>query len=160
MFITIEAISKKQKMTDRGEAISLGIKSKEYGDRWLNGWQNEISRNWKKGDKVEVIIEEKGQYLNFKALKPSVAPTPNYQSSQPKQDVNWDKISWGKCKHAFLVVLMEKGIDLGKAEKIAETWADASMRKLGQPEMKDFGQGDELDQMPFDDEFEVENIPF
>jgi hypothetical protein len=72
-----------------------------------------------------------------------------YSPTPTKEEPNWDKISWGKCKHAFLVELLKMGYTLQDAEPLAEQWADASMRKLGQPEMKDFGQGLELNQVPF-----------
>lgn len=44
-------------------------------------------------------------------------------------DVDWDKISWGKCKHAFLIELLKMGKSLNEAELEAEMWADASMRR-------------------------------
>jgi len=54
---------------------------------------------------------------------------------EPKTD--WDKISWGKCKHAYLVeaykvyVLKDNGLaDLNLIERCAEEWADMSMRRI------------------------------
>lgn len=55
--------------------------------------------------------------------------TTNFTVKQPIKETDWDKISWGKCKHAFLVELMKIGTALEQAEPIAENWADASMRK-------------------------------
>ena len=46
----------------------LGLKAQEYGDRWISGFGNRTNQNWKEGDQVEVEIEEKGQYLNFKTI--------------------------------------------------------------------------------------------
>lgn len=86
--------------------------------------------------------------------KPGQVPTP--PSRPPKLDVNWDKISWGKCKHAYLVEAY-KGVniyggdeDLEAIERRAEQFADMSMRKLGQPGIKDYGQGEEVDQIPYE----------
>jgi hypothetical protein len=64
---------------------------------------------------------------------PKASVGPQYQKTFNKQapikETDWDKISWGKCKHAFLVELMKIGTTLEQAEPIAENWADASMRK-------------------------------
>lgn len=43
----------------------LSIQTKEYGDKWISGFQNKSNQNWKEGDTVEIIIKENGQYLNF-----------------------------------------------------------------------------------------------
>ena len=46
------------------------------------------------------------------------------------ENEKWDKISWGKCKHAYLLKAFNEGSVLEDVEKLAEEWADASMRKL------------------------------
>jgi hypothetical protein len=80
---------------------------------------------------------------------------PTYQQTtyqQPKEEKpNWEKISVGKCKHGFLIEAFKLGIDLKTAEPLAEEWAKASMRLLDEPSMRNFGKGDELDQIPFPD---------
>ncbi len=48
----------------------LGIKTKEYGDKWLSGFGNQFNKNWREGNVVEVDVEQKGEYLNFKGLIP------------------------------------------------------------------------------------------
>jgi len=85
---------------------------------------------------------------------------PNSQNSTdltytaPKQR-NYDKENFGKCKHAFLVELMKKYYNeedpeaLAMFEKNAEKWAKMSMRKLGEPEVKNYGNGDISNQSPF-----------
>jgi len=79
----------------------------------------------------------------------------NSSNSAPSEP-NWDKISWGKCKHAFLVEAFknysnkpEADSDLKRIEQVAEQWADMSMRRLGEPQLKDFGNGEVADQVPF-----------
>ena len=42
------------------------IKTQEHNDRWLNGFGNQENAQWQIGQQVEIIIEENGQYLNFK----------------------------------------------------------------------------------------------
>jgi len=64
-------------------------------------------------------------------------PTPT-PAIQTKENVNWDKISFGKCKHAFLVEAFKKFVETGITdkeywEKEAEIWAKMSMRKLDEP---------------------------
>jgi hypothetical protein len=49
----------------------VGIQTEQHGKRWLSGfaYQGSPILNWKSGDEVEIEIEEKGQYLNFKLPK-------------------------------------------------------------------------------------------
>ena len=47
----------------------LGVKAKEHGDKWLSGFGNSKNSGWKEGDQVEVIVEQKGEYLNFSMPK-------------------------------------------------------------------------------------------
>ena len=74
MILTIQKISRKDKETVNGLKLSVGILTEEYKDKWLNGWGDSTNAIWKIGDKVEAVVEQKGQYLNFKAIKPSVPP--------------------------------------------------------------------------------------
>ena len=67
------------------------------------------------------------QYQKTFTPNQSIGSSINFKGN--KENVDWDKISWGKCKHAFLVELMKIGTTLEQAEPIAENWADASMRK-------------------------------
>jgi len=113
MILNILSISRKPKQTQYGEKISVGLKTKEYGEKWLNGWQDEVNVNWQKGQAVEATVEQNGDWLNFKAIKPSVNPeaittsqpqnTSTSQTGAKKEQLNvdWDKISWGKCKTLF-----------------------------------------------------------
>lgn len=48
--------------------VSILIDSPEYAEKWLSGFGNDITNSWKVGDKVDIQITEKGQYLNFKPL--------------------------------------------------------------------------------------------
>jgi mannose-6-phosphate isomerase class I len=50
--------------------------------------------------------------------------------------VNWDRVSWGKCKTLFLVEAFKKDIPLDKAEPMAELWATASMQSLAEVNAK------------------------
>ena len=44
----------------------VSIKTREHGEKWISGFGNAGNANWREGDTVEVFIEEKGEYLNFK----------------------------------------------------------------------------------------------
>lgn len=58
-------------MTNTGKPYSkMNLKAKEYGDRYISGFANQSNEKWKAGDVVEVIIEQKGEYLNFKNPTP------------------------------------------------------------------------------------------
>jgi hypothetical protein len=65
--VTITSAIRKEKTSTRtGKPFtSLGIKTVEYGDKWLSGFGNANNAHWKEGSKVEIIVEEKGEYLNF-----------------------------------------------------------------------------------------------
>lgn len=45
------------------------IKCAEYGDKYLSGFGNALTKTWNVGDTVEIEIEQKGEYLNFSVLK-------------------------------------------------------------------------------------------
>lgn len=51
----------------------MSIKTNEYGEKWISGFQGKENSNWKEGDTVEVIIKktERGgtEYLNFEVPK-------------------------------------------------------------------------------------------
>lgn len=44
---------------------SLSLKVESRGDKFINGFGNKSNEAWKIGDTVDILIEEKGQYLNF-----------------------------------------------------------------------------------------------
>lgn len=47
----------------------MSIKTEEHGDKWISGFQNKESINWKEGDTVEVEVTQSGEYLNFSTPK-------------------------------------------------------------------------------------------
>ena len=47
----------------------LAIKCEEHGDKWLSGFQGSRNASWKEGDTVDIIVEQKGEYLNFRMPK-------------------------------------------------------------------------------------------
>ena len=66
MQLTITAISRKERTSKKGRPFtSVGLKTVEYGDRWISGFGHARNKDWKKGDKIEVEVEDTGQYLNF-----------------------------------------------------------------------------------------------
>lgn len=96
-------------------------------------------------------------------------------------DINWDKISWGKCKHAYLVEAFKSiytsnsalsDADMSKTEKLAEEWADMSMRDTRKPEVQNKLANsnwanspeslptEELPTINQEDEIRVDEIPF
>lgn len=89
-------------------------------------------------------------------------PTP--QGQNKPQNVDWDKISWGKCKHAFLVEAFKAANEscnksltpeeMSTIEKGAEAWADMSMRKLS-----DLPVQEQVNDIPVDQLFPEETPP-
>jgi hypothetical protein len=49
--------------------VSLSLKTEQYGDRWVSGFGGPENEKWAIGDTVEVEIETKGDFLNFKTIK-------------------------------------------------------------------------------------------
>lgn len=67
-------------------------------------------------------------------LNPILDHQPQLKSKQQQpihyeKEVDWNSISFGKCKHAFLIEAFKRDWELDLAENIAEEWAKASMRK-------------------------------
>ena len=73
--------------------------------------------------------QNQSQYAPQSTYNPQNAPTEQIGAKNGNGEVNWDKISFGKCKTLFLVELMKMGKSLQEAELEAELWATASMRK-------------------------------
>ena len=70
MKLTITRVFKKDRVSKDGNPfVSLSIKTQEYGDKWLGGFQNAGNENWKAGDVVEADVEKNGEYLNYKLPK-------------------------------------------------------------------------------------------
>lgn len=64
-------------------------------------------------------------WVNQKPKAPSYTPKAPVQKKP-----DWDEISWGKCKHAFLVEAYKLGKPLDdKTKKEAQEWANFSMEK-------------------------------
>ena len=88
--------------------------------------------------------------------------SPRMDQSKPvkTEATDWDKISWGKCKHAYLVEAFKSNgssENLKIIEPIAEEWAEASMRKLEKEapvneapvNIEDLGQEIPVGEIPF-----------
>lgn len=46
----------------------VAIKTVEMGDKYISGFGADWNKNWKIGDQVQIIVEQKGEYLNFSKL--------------------------------------------------------------------------------------------
>jgi hypothetical protein len=58
------------KTKDGRPYTSVRIQVAEYGQSWISGFGNAQNNSWKEGDDAELIIEKKGEYLNFSMPKP------------------------------------------------------------------------------------------
>ena len=78
MKLTITRISRKSTDKDGNPLMTsdhrpyerLGIKVREYGEKWLSGFSSQWNQDWKEGDTVDADVEENGQYLNLKKPDP------------------------------------------------------------------------------------------
>ena len=71
MKVVLTAVNRKQRTSQRtGKPFtSLGIKTQEHGEKWLSGFDNAYTKDWKAGDTVEIEVEVKGEYLNWSLPK-------------------------------------------------------------------------------------------
>ena len=70
MQVQITRISRQQKTSKAGKSyMSVGIQTQEHGSDWLNGFENEVNKNWQEGDTVEIIVEKNDKWLNFSTPK-------------------------------------------------------------------------------------------
>ena len=68
--VTITALKRTPRMSKAGKAfVSLGLKTTEYGDKWLSGFAGDENSHWQEGDVVDIEITQKDEYLNFKTNK-------------------------------------------------------------------------------------------
>ena len=69
--VTITAVSRKEKVSTRTNKpfTSLGLKTREHGEKWLSGFGNASNAGWKVGDTVDIEVEQKGDFLNFSTPK-------------------------------------------------------------------------------------------
>ena len=59
-----------EKFTNQyGPYIKVGLKTEEHGDKWVNGFENDTTKNWKEGDVVEVDVSDSQYGLKFKTSK-------------------------------------------------------------------------------------------
>lgn len=71
-----------EKMSKNGKPYrKFNIQTQEHGDRWLSGFANKVTQNWKAGDTVEIEVTENGKYLNYSPML----------AKQPSK--TWDKIN-------------------------------------------------------------------
>ena len=77
------------------------------------------------------------------------APAPN--ANNATQEVDWDKISFGKCKFGFMVEVYKKTdkIELDELEKIAEELATRAMRILPKAAVQTPEDNIPVPEMPF-----------
>lgn len=47
----------------------LVIKTDEYKDKLISGFDNQETKNWQVSQEVEIEVEQKGEYLNFRLPK-------------------------------------------------------------------------------------------
>ncbi len=55
----------------------MRIKTVEHGDKLISGFGNEVNANWKPGDKVDIIVTQRGEYLNFEMPRRDAGPAAN-----------------------------------------------------------------------------------
>lgn len=79
MEVTLTAVKRTDRVAKASGKpfVSVGIKCNKYGDQWLSGFGGPENENWGAGDVVEIEVETKGEYLNFKQPKGAARSSPN-----------------------------------------------------------------------------------
>lgn len=81
--VTLTKIYRDIKQGPKGPYTSLQIYTKEHPEQKLTGFGNKENESWTEGMQVQIEIEQKGKYLNFK--------TPFPGGRAPSK--TWDKLS-------------------------------------------------------------------
>lgn len=55
--------------TSKKAFVGLGLKTDQHGDKWLSGFGGPENETWAVGDTVDIEVEQKDEYLNFKVNK-------------------------------------------------------------------------------------------
>lgn len=90
--VTLTKVNKTQRTSSKtGKPFtSVGIITVEYGDKkWLSGFENKKTENWREGDVVEIVVEQKGEYLNFKTPDVEARATMVTQEIENRQRTMW-----------------------------------------------------------------------
>lgn len=66
--ITLTQIFRKDVDTRFGVKPRVGVKTVEYGDKWLSTFKTKGTEDWVEGMVVEVDISEKGDFMNFNPI--------------------------------------------------------------------------------------------
>ena len=67
MRVTIEAIKRTDRVSKKGKPfVSIGLLTDKYPGKWLSGFGSVDNADWAKGMTVDIEVETKGEYLNFK----------------------------------------------------------------------------------------------
>ena len=167
MQVTISKISRNPKPTQYdANAVSIGIQTLEYPDKWINGFEDEISKNWDKGMKVEVAIKENGQYLNFKAMLSAPASLSSQVATKGIVNDIQDKKTDDIRANVALKMVSELGatgqININEWEEWANKFYYYSPSKMSLEQIKQSVGGVETKETYQDpnDEIEIKSIPF
>ncbi len=57
------------KTKDNRPYTRLSIKTEQYPDKWISGFDGPTTKDWKVGDEVEAEVVPNGEYLNLKIPK-------------------------------------------------------------------------------------------
>lgn len=98
--LTITKMNSKPYTGSYGLTNKVGILTVEYGEKWLNGFVNNV--NFGVGSKIFAEVEEKGEFLNFRVkgidlpktqnYAPTAIVAPNLTTPIKTPEVNWDRI--------------------------------------------------------------------
>ena len=69
----------------------IAIQVPEYGAKWISGFLGNWNSDWKIGDKIDIDIEQSGEYLNFKKPDPVKALEARVQLLEDRFDAHISK---------------------------------------------------------------------
>ena len=74
MKVTLTRVSRTEKEIQGKMVPTVGIQTKEHGEKWLNTFKTIGTEQWYEGQAVDIVVTEKktekGTYLNFTVEQP------------------------------------------------------------------------------------------
>lgn len=117
-----------------GDGATIGIAYNEEQKTFVNDKGTEVPYK----QRSVMLVKSPSQVKPANQVPNHPTSTPKLATQASSEEVDWNKVSLGKCKHGFLIEafkahLGNPNIKLSEMEKIAEEWAKASMRILPTP---------------------------
>src|SRR5882757_5637453 len=105
-------LKRENKTSKAGKAfISLRLKTDVHPGKWVSGFGGDENSHWQIGDTVDIEIESKGEYLNFKTNKVNAVSKGDGEASKLYNLINLKVLPLLEFMAEDLKALRKKEID-------------------------------------------------